>query len=65
MNCHQWVQDGIFHYYGKMEDNKLKNTKGIRIIPMLGVVNITHFNQNGLETMPMIKCAADEFTIYE
>jgi hypothetical protein len=51
--------------YGKMTDNMLSSTKGVRIYPILGGMYICHFDQDGVVTDPYIYCSADEFDIIE
>ena len=63
MAGHTWVKHGYWHTYGKIKDNNLRNTKGIKIYS--GLVYIGHFDASGNETYPYIYCAADEFVIYD
>jgi hypothetical protein len=64
MAGHTWVQDDDWHMYGKITDNDLINTNGIKIYPT-DAVCIAYYNANGYLTRPYIECYADRFEIYE
>ena len=59
---HEWVKN----HYGKMTDNKLRNTRGVCIISD-GKVTIGHFTENGFvdKTKPRTTCTAFEFAVEE
>ena len=64
MNTHKWKNDIIgYTVYGKITGKELINTNGVKIYPN-GSVFISHFDQDGIRTRPMIYCTADKFTIF-
>ena len=59
----KWKKDRLsYHVYGKLTDNNLKNTNGIKIGYGFGVV-ISYFDADGMSTTPRIYCNADGFDI--
>ena len=65
MAAHQWNTDKYgYIVYGKMTDNRLRNTNGVKIYPNYGV-HICHFDYTGNGTDPRIYCDEDEFKIHE
>jgi hypothetical protein len=63
MNDSEWRKDKWGNTcFGKMTDNRLKNTNGVVISPGFGVC-IAHFNANGIETRTCLYCNEDEFEI--
>ena len=65
MNDYEWEtdEDGD-HVHGKMTDNYLISTNGIRISTWPSVI-ISFFDQDGGLTTPYIGLRADGFTVYE
>jgi hypothetical protein len=54
---HQWQTDKFgFHVLGKMANNELSNTNGVKIHPFNGEVHITHWDQVSYPTYSKIFC---------
>ena len=65
MTDSEWNTDKNGHIvFGKMTNNMLINTNGVRINPY-GDVLIAHFDQDGLPTTPYIICTEYGFDIIE
>ena len=66
MKDHKWGTDGFGDItYGKITNGQLHNTRGIKINPKYGFVNIGYFVKYSGVTFPYVYCNADKFEIYE
>ena len=65
MSGHHWSTEyrNVYHVYGKITDNRLRNTNGTTISPSYSGVRIGHFNQDGYSSRPCIECTKDKFVI--